>query len=65
MGPQLKMATLNHIKHKSIGSNAFALKYLWGSVLTCTTGEDDVDEVVDYNLSGMSSPQLPFFVALA
>ena len=51
----LKMMTFNHIKHKPIGSNASPLFKNLGSIPTCTTEEDDVQEVVDCSISGMPS----------
>ena len=60
MAPKLKMVTTTHIKHKAIRSNVSSL--ILGSVPTCTMDEDDVDEVVDCNTSGMPLPTFPFFL---
>ena len=56
MAPKLEMVIFNHIKHKPIGSNASPLPKNSGSVPICTMYEDDMDEVVDCNTSGMPSP---------
>ena len=65
MAPKLRMVIFNHIKHKSFGSNDCPSIYKF---LKCTnlhkTDEDYGDEVVDFNTSGMLSPQLPFFPEL-
>ena len=57
MVPKVKMVPFNHIKHKPVGSSAFSndLKIL-ESVPSCTTGEDDCEEVVDCSTSGMPFP---------
>ena len=56
MALKLKMVTFNHIKYKPVGSNASPLILNFGSVPTCATDEDDVDDIVDCNTSGMPSP---------
>ena len=43
------MVTLIHMKHKTIGNNASSLIQKLGCLPTCTTHEDDADEVVDCN----------------
>ena len=58
MRPKLQMVTLNHIKHRPVGSNVPVLIQKWESVLICITGEED-EEGVDCNISGMPNPMAP------
>ena len=59
MRPKLMMVTLNHIKHKPVGSNAPPLIQKWESILTCITEEKDDYDAVDCNRSGMLTPMAP------
>ena len=61
MRPMLKIVILNHINHKPDGSNAPPLIQKWESALTCITEEEEDDEAVDYNTSGIPTLWLPFF----
>ena len=51
MRPKLNMVTLNHIKHKPVGSKAPPLIQKVGNIPTCITEEDD--RAVDHKTSGM------------
>ena len=44
------MGTLHHINLKPVGSYALPMIPKTERVPTCTTDEDDVDEVVDFSI---------------
>ena len=56
MWPSLKMVTLNHIKHKPVGSNTSLLIQKWESIPTCKTKDEDDKEAVDWGTSGVLTP---------
>ena len=53
------MVSLNHIKHKYVGSNAFPLIQKWESVPTWKTKDEDDEEAVDYDTSRALTPMAP------
>ena len=55
MAPKVKIVPSNHTEHKPMGGKASPLIYKLRSVPTCTTDEDDSDEIEDCNTSGMPS----------
>ena len=66
MRPNLKMVTLNPIKHKAVGSNGPPLNQNLWSVPTCITEEDEeVEEDVDCNTSGMLIPMVPLLPSMS
>ena len=58
------MVTLKNIQKKPTGNYGFLLVKKWGRIPTCTTDEDDVNEVVDCSTLGTLYPTIPFLLGI-